>query len=103
LAAMGILNSVMAIYQNYAGLAVDSRSKGLQENENVLGEVAADSFVIPFYLFLYGDRFWKRVIGLGRCTILSSGLVASVSRGASLAFVGGLGFMLIRERRQWPR
>src|SRR2546425_132808 len=103
LAAMGILNAVMAIYQNYTGLAVDSRSKGLQENENVLGEVSAVSFVIPFYLFLYGDRFWKRVTGLGLCAILSSGLVASVSRGAFFAFIGGLIFMLVREWRRWPR
>jgi O-antigen ligase len=99
LTVMGLLNSAVAAYQYAFRSEFEFRARGLLENENQLGEVAAMAFIIPFYYFLREkDRRWQ-VFYLGICGLLSAGIVASVSRGATLSFLIGLIYILIREKR----
>ncbi len=103
LVLMGVLNSLVAFYQLATGHTFESRAKGLQENENELGAVAAMAFFVPFYFFLYGDRRWKKITGLSLSVLLAGGMIASISRGAILSFIFGLLFAAVRERRRWKR
>jgi O-antigen ligase len=103
LTAMGVLNSLAAFYQVAAGQTIENRAKGLQENENQLGEIAAMTFFLPFYFFLNGTRRWEKVLGLGLSLLLLGGMIMSISRGATLAFIAGMGMVAVRERRSWRR
>ncbi|MCI0567247.1 MAG: O-antigen ligase family protein [Acidobacteria bacterium] len=85
------------------GVAEGFRSKGLQENENQLGELSAVGLMVAIYAFLYGDRRWKQLLGLMVCVALSLGLVTSISRGAVLALVVGMVWIAIRESRRRMR
>jgi len=98
-AGMGVINSLVAAFQVVVGSTTEFRARGLQENENALGAFAAMAFAVPFYYFLYADRTWKRVIGLALSAVLCVGVVTSVSRGAVLSLLGGMCFIMFREKR----
>jgi len=99
---LGMINSLVATVQFWLGHArIEEfsgvfRAKGLLENENQLGEITALCLMVPLQLFLAGDRRWKRGAGLLICVLLSFGLVTSISRGAVLAVLAGLGYVALR-------
>ena len=101
---LGMINSLVATVQFWLGHArIEEfsgvfRAKGLLENENQLGEITALCLMVPLQLFLAGDRRWKRGAGLLICVLLSFGLVTSISRGAVLAVLAGLGYVALRPR-----
>ncbi|HEV8335069.1 MAG TPA: O-antigen ligase family protein [Candidatus Polarisedimenticolia bacterium] len=103
LTGMGALNSLAAFYQVAVGKTIDNRARGLLENENQFGEVAAMTFFVPFYFFLNGTRRWEKALGFGLSVLLMGGMILSISRGAIIAFVGGICMVVIRERRSWRR
>jgi O-antigen ligase len=109
MAGMGILNGLVGAVQFATGEALVRgvgnifRSKGLQENENQLGELSALGLSVAVYAFLYGDRLWKQLLGLMACVMLSVGLVTSISRGATLALMAGMAWIALRESRQRKR
>jgi len=75
------------------------RSTGLLENANYLGHLAALAFPIALFQYLYrtGPVRW---VGLGLAALLAGGVIASVSRGATLSLVLVFLVMLVRERRK---
>jgi len=97
IAGMGLANAVAGMIQYALGIAVGFRAKGLQENENQLGEISALGLIVAIYVFLYGDRWWKQLLGLMMCAGLSLGLVTSISRGSVLALMTGVAWMAVRE------
>ena len=103
MAGMALVNAVAGGIQFVLGITEQSRAKGLQENENQLGEISALGLMIGIYAFLYCDRWWKQVLGLLLCVALSLGVVTSISRGAVYAVFCGLGWIAARERKQRKR
>jgi O-antigen ligase len=109
MAGMGMVNGLVGAVQFAYGKAMVRgvgnifRAKGLQENQNQLGELSALGLSVAVYAFLYGDRWWKQVMGLMACVVLSMGLVTSVSRGAVLAMIAGLIWIALREGQQRKR
>jgi len=99
LMAMGVINSITGVLQFATRSDSEFRARGLLENQNTLGEVAAMTFIVAFYHFLYEKDRWRQMGYLGICTILSAGIVTSVSRGATISFVVGLLYILVREKR----
>jgi len=97
IAGMGMVNALVGAAQFVLGMTTQSRAKGLQENENQLGEISALGLMVGIYAFLYGDRWWKQLLGLVVCVGLSLGVVTSISRGAVLAVMAGLGWVAFRE------
>lgn len=97
--SMALLNSAVAIFQFVGGGHEEARAKGLQENENQLGEVSAWSLVIIIYLFLYSKTRRQQIVSMILGVIVASGLVASISRAAVLALLAGLAWMTFREGR----
>jgi len=96
---MGIVNSAAGVLQFSARSDPDFRAEGLLGNENGLGIVAATACILSFYRFLYEKDRWRRNGYLGLCALLSAGIVASISRGATIAFVITLLYILLREVR----
>jgi O-antigen ligase len=103
IASMALVNALAGAVQFALGLTENSRAKGFQENENQLGEISALGLMIGIYAFLYCDRWWKQVLGLLLCVALSMGVVTSISRGAVVAVLCGLGWIAARERKQRMR
>ena len=103
LAGMGMLNAAVGAFQFATGMAVEFRAKGLQENENTLGELSALGLMVAIYAFLYSDRWWKQLLGLMACVLLSLGIVTSISRGAVIALLAGLAWIALRESQQRMR
>jgi len=99
IATMGLVNAVAGAVQFVMGITVESRAKGFQENENQLGEISALSMMVAVYIFLYGNRWWKQVLGLCLAAVLSLGVVSSISRGAVLALMAGLAWIALRESK----
>ncbi|HEV8374775.1 MAG TPA: O-antigen ligase family protein [Candidatus Polarisedimenticolia bacterium] len=99
MAGMALLNSFVAGVEYATGRTVESRARGLQENENQLGEIAALGLMVALFAFLSGDRRWKRMLALAVCGILSIGVITSISRGAVFSVLMGLGFVALRESR----
>ncbi len=96
---MGLLNSAVALSQFVAGGLEQSRARGLQENENQLGEIAGWSLVIILYLFIYSKTRRRQIVALIVGVIVGGGLVTSISRAAVLSVLAGLAWMALRERR----
>jgi O-antigen ligase len=103
IAGMGMVNAMAGAIQFAAGFTVQSRAKGFQENENQLGEISALGLMVAIYVFLYGDRWWKQLLGLLMCVVLSFGLVTSISRGAVIALLVGLTWIGLRESQHRKR
>ena len=99
LMAMGVVNSAAGVLQFAAQSDAEFRAKGLMGNETGLGGVAAMGCIISFYHFLYEKERWKRAGYLGLCALLAAGIVTSVSRGATFAFVVCILYILVREVR----
>jgi|GEM_PF-2855265 len=102
-AGMALVNAVAGMIQFAIGITVGSRAKGFQENENQLGEISALGLIVAIYVFLYGDRWWKQLLGLMMCAGLSMGLVSSISRGAVLALLAGVAWIAFRESQHRSR
>jgi O-antigen ligase len=100
---IGAVNSLVAAVQFVLGYTLEFRAKGLLENENQLGELAAMGLVVALYAFLYARRRWQQTLSLLICAFLAVGLVTSISRGAILALLAGLSWVLFREGRQRKR
>jgi O-antigen ligase len=100
---MGVLNSAVGFLQFVGGGFEESRARGLQENENQLGELTALGLMITLYLFLYGKTRRRQVVALVIGCILASGLVTSISRSAVLSLLAGLAWMALWERRYRKR
>jgi O-antigen ligase len=98
-----LVSSFVASVDFALGRTVESRARGLQENENQLGEIAALALMVALFAYFYGDRRWKRVLALVVCAILSFGVVTSISRGAVFAVLTGLVFVALRESRHRTR
>jgi O-antigen ligase len=103
LVGIGVVNSLVAAVQFVVGHTLEFRAKGLLENENQLGELAALGLMVALYAFLYSRRWWQQVLSLVICALLAMGLVTSISRGAVLALLAGLSWVALREWRQRKR
>lgn len=99
-AAMGLVNAGIGMIQFAHGTEAGFRAKGLQENENQLGEISALGMMVGLYAFLYGDRWWKQVLGLMVCAGLSVGIVTSISRGSVMALIAGVAWVAFRESQR---
>jgi O-antigen ligase len=96
---MGVVNSAAGVLQFSGRSDPNFRAEGLAGNQNGLGIVAATACVISFYHFLYEKDRRRRWGYLALCALLSAGIVASISRGATVAFVVALLYILLREVR----
>ena len=103
IASVALANSVAGMIQFTMAISSGSRAKGFQENENQLGEISALGLIVAIYMFLYGDRWWKQLLGLMMCAGLSLGLVTSISRGAVLALMTGVAWIAVRESQHRKR
>ena len=99
LVGMGLLNSVVAVPQFMGRVIKEGRARGLQGNENQLGEIAGWSLIILFHLFLYSKTRRRQVGALILGAVVAAGLVTSISRAAVLSVLAGLAWMALRERR----
>jgi len=96
---MASINAVVAMVDYSTSTMYNYRSKGLMENPNGFGHLAALAFPLALYQYLY-RKGWMRWLGLLMCAVLAGGIVASVSRGALTSLIIVLGVVAIVERRR---
>jgi len=80
-------HQVSATHGRWAGLAVQ-KSVGFAENQNMAGPVAM--FFTAACIYIYHGKIWKKWILL---TLFLFALLATLSRGAIISFIGALGFV----------
>ena len=97
--AAAAINAVFGVFEFATASDLTFRAEGLQENQNVFGNLAALGFPLVFYQYLYrtGARRW---LGLALSALMVAGVVVSVSRGAFIAFFLVCLLFLILERRR---
>ena len=105
--AVGMLSASVGLVQFTTGEAEtqfeELRSRGLQGNQNQLGELSAIGLMIVLHLFLYGRTRHRQIMALAMGGLLASGLVTSISRGAVLSVLAALLWIAFREGRYRKR
>jgi len=96
---MASVNSVVAMLEYASSNEFHHRSTGLMENPNNFGQLATLAFPLALYQYIYG-KGWMRWLGLLLSGILVGGIVASVSRGATVSLIVVFGAVMFVERRR---
>lgn len=96
---MAVINAATAIIDYSTTSEFHYRSSGLLENANYLGHLAALGFPLALFQYLY-QRGALRWVGLLLAGLLAGGVIASVSRGATLSLLLVFLVIMVLERRK---